>query len=738
MISVAEKRDLVAMKPVNAVLLAGGVLGFSYATTQLALMRELLVAFSGNEMVLGFVLGGWLLLMGIGTLAGRVSDRLSQPLVWLSVCLVVLALVPPIQVFVLRWLRNVIFTRGAEVEPAQTLCSVLVVLLPYCVPGGLALALTSASLLASNGANAVSRIYTADAIGSVAGGLLFSLVLVHFMDHIALLLFPAAANLLMAGALAWYSNRPGLAYVSVTLAVTLPLVGILGHADSVSTQLQYEGQQVLAYAQSEYGNLVLLKADEQLNVLQNNVPIGSSRDNFHSEETVHYAMSQRPDARQVLLAGGCLSGSPAEVLKYSGLERIDCIEMDPAVFRLSGQLMPGKPPDSRIRFVLSDPRTFLSQGLSNHAYDVIILDVPPPSTAALNRFFTVEFFRQIRKILSPDGVLAFSLGEYANYVSPEFARVLSSARATVASQFQNVKLVPGARVLFLASAGPLFEDIASRMETNAVRVAMLKRSYLKSQLAPDRFQDLSRAAAMAAPLNHDFSPVLYFLHLRHWLSRFDWRVGFACGAAALALLCYLAYLVWHRPTALVMFGAGFAGTTLQIVLLLAYQILCGSVYYQLGIIISLFMAGLALGAWFATRGFFPTGSLFRNDSVVLVWLAALIVVFALFLPYNLRAFGSWSGPVASVSGPKVAIGLFAFALAALLGAQFTVANRIDYDSTAGPASRLYAADFLGSFTGAVIACTILIPLLGVAVACYLTAALNLITAGIFSFRARSA
>ena len=49
------------------VLFAVGALGVSCVMTQLALVRELLGVFAGNEMVLGVALGVWLLLMGIGT-----------------------------------------------------------------------------------------------------------------------------------------------------------------------------------------------------------------------------------------------------------------------------------------------------------------------------------------------------------------------------------------------------------------------------------------------------------------------------------------------------------------------------------------------------------------------------------------------------------------------------------------------------------------------------------------------
>ena len=89
-------------------------------------------------------------------------------------------------------------------------------------------------------------------------------------------------------------------------------------------------------------------------------------------------------------------------------------------------------------------------------YDVAIIDVPAPSTAQLNRFYTVEFLAEIKRVLAPDGVVSFALGQYENYVSPELARMLSSARLSLRHSFRNVLVIPGSRVFFLASDGPLF------------------------------------------------------------------------------------------------------------------------------------------------------------------------------------------------------------------------------------------------------------------------------------------
>src|SRR5208283_1375810 len=166
------------------VLLAVGALGFSCVMTQLALMRELLGAFSGNELVLGLVLGNWLLLMGAGAWLGRTSDKLRNPLAVLVFAQILLAVLPLLQVFLLRALRNVVFIRGAAVGVTETVVAALVLLLPYCVAAGYALTLVCSILARETGPAGIGRAYVADSLGSILGGILFSFVFMRFLDHI--------------------------------------------------------------------------------------------------------------------------------------------------------------------------------------------------------------------------------------------------------------------------------------------------------------------------------------------------------------------------------------------------------------------------------------------------------------------------------------------------------------------------------------------------------------------------
>ena len=83
---------------------------------------------------------------------------------------------------------------------------------------------------------------------------------------------------------------------------------------------------------------------------------------------------------------------------------------------------------------------------------------------------------------------------------------------------------------------------------------------------------------------------------------------------------------------------------------------------------------------------------------------------------------------------KAIVVLLTLILAVLVGMQFPLANRLEFDGTAAAASRLYTADFIGACLGALLACTLLIPLIGVGGVCWLTAALNVLGCGLMKLR----
>ena len=61
--------------------------------------------------------------------------------------------------------------------------------------------------------------------------------------------------------------------------------------------------------------------------------------------------------------------------------------------------------------------------------------------------------------------------------------------------------------------------------------------------------------------------------------------------------------------------SGFAASALEVVLLLGFQALYGSLYRQVGLVVTVFMGGLAVGAWRAQRTLFraPTSADLPDD-----------------------------------------------------------------------------------------------------------------------------
>jgi spermidine synthase len=468
-------------------------------------------------------------------------------------------------------------------------------------------------------------------------------------------------------------------------------------------------------------------------------------------------MAQRPDARRVLLVSGGVAGVAKEILKYN-VAGVDCVELDPLVIETGRRFLPEHFADPRIWVIATDARQFVRQ--TTNRYDVVILALPDPSTAQLNRFFTVEFFSGVKRVLADGGVLSFALGRYENYVSPELAQLLASAHWSLKQSFANILVLPGGRVFFLASDGPLHGDIAAQVEVHGILTKLVNRHYLDAMFTADRMADIQRAVSQPAAMNRDFSPMLYFYHLRHWMSQFTLSFGALQAVLLLLLLVYLIRLpvlsiLRSRATAedgrstakdgrgpaLVLFASGFAGSALEVVLLLAFQVLCGSVYHQVGVIVTVFMVGLAVGAAWANRA--PTNleegragcpqhaatarsesAPYQRQARCLRYLAFAIAALALLLPALLFSLNRLSSAVPAFVVIQAVIALLTLILAVLVGAQFPLANQLQFDGTATGASQLYTADFVGAALGALLASTLLIPLLGVTGVCLLTAALN--------------
>ncbi len=700
-----------------------GTLGASAILTQLVFMREFLSVFSGNEIIFGITLGIWLLLTGIGTSIGRVGTEFKEPMTLLISGLMVLSFIPVISIFLLRTIRDVVFIRGAAVGLTEAILSCTVLLLPYCLLSGGLLTISCSASSSNDGPRNIGWVYFSDNVGSIIGGFFFTFVLVTSFSHFGILYAQSFATLAVAGIASWHRRQKLLVFMAGLILAALIGIATLTDMDSISTGMQYPGQTIAFAGNSAYGRLIVTELDGQLNFIENGIPLFASSNIQEIEESVHYAMAQRPSAGRVLILAGGVSGTAREVLKY-GTGEVASVEIDPLVLKVGRKFFRNNVLDPRIRLIQMDGRMYLKQ--AKDSYDVIISEVPDPTTCQLNRYFTIEFFQEVKRALMPGGVLSISMGHYENYVNPELSRSIAALHHTLAAVFKNVMMIPGGKIYFLASDGEMTKDISTRLAEHLISPVSIRRDYIQEVMRPDRLLDINRAIAEKAPLNTDFYPILYYYRLIFWMNQFDVQLGFL-----LALLIALTtpYLLKMRAIAFAIFVSGFAASALEIVLLIFFQVLFGSLYQQIGLIMTVFMTGLAIGSFVVNRLVQLPGR--RHVAV----LAFCIALFALILPIVLK----WLSHIQPWTTSITILGQAVFAfltllLALLVGMQFPAAARTGFETTARTAARMYTADFIGAFLGASIFSSFVIPRCGVTTACLVIAGMIIVSGFVVGFK----
>ncbi len=679
------------------------LLGFLATSFQIYLLREFEAHFYGNELTYGLVLAAWLLWGGLGSLAGprlRFRPEGLPGLYTAAIGLYFLSLAG------LRFSHRLLGTLPGELTGlVPALLFALALALFASFPLGLAFVWNAARLGGDPG-----RTYLLESLGAAAAGLLVQLVLIPRSSNwqgAALVAAMAGLGILWA-----FPSRRGAALCAGTLA----LAALFAAADGPSLRSAWKPFDLVEARDTRYGKLQVVRTGDQISLYSNGLPLFAYPNTEAAEEAVHFALLQRPGAADVLLVGGGVSGGCAEVLKYP-LARLDYVEIDPETIRLAERYLPEAGlralRDPRVRILFEDGRAFIER--TARLYDAILLSLPEPATALINRFYTLEFFAEARRKLRPDGVLSFVVPSAENYISRDLEQFLRSLDTTLRRVFPEVAVVPGETNIFLASAAPLTTDpsrLAAAIARLGLRNSFVRADALASRLSPLRTDYLAEKVRGGPGLvNSDLVPVSYYFHSVLWAAQFRgvesrvlrflarlpafWILDFpllliAAGAAFLALRR-------RRSPARFLVPLAFAGLTTilaEMAVLIIFQSAFGYVYGKISLLFAAFMAGLSLGSLAGLTRRRPSG----------FDLAAVQAGFAVLLVLTLR--------LAERRGPEIVPFLSLAAFGALSGYLFVAANRLFLRETPH-AGTGYGVDLLGSFAGVVLASAVVIPLLGV-------------------------
>ena len=212
---------------------------------------------------------------------------------------------------------------------------------------------------------AASSAYLLEAAGSGFGGIVASLLLLRFLDSFQIAAVVAMFNLCMAAVLLLRASRMQIAALTVAVALfAIPLLMFVAPSlDRSSHALLWRGFRLVGSRDSIYGNLTVTENGNVRSMYQNSVILANAPDQNAAEEAVDYALLESPAPRRVLMIGGGVNGSIAEALKHPTVERIDYVELDPALVEMARQFFPEQSApvvsDSRVHLHTADGRYFL-------------------------------------------------------------------------------------------------------------------------------------------------------------------------------------------------------------------------------------------------------------------------------------------------------------------------------------------------------------------------------------------
>jgi spermidine synthase len=288
---------------------------------------------------------------------------------------------------------------------------------------------------------ASGRLYAWNTAGAIAGALASDLLLVPRLGLqppylvFAALLVGGGAWALAEGA-AWRPALRGLVPAGLVVALVAaapwwtPWDPVLMSSGVHRYGLEWRGQLDSAFALGswlrEQRELVFYKEGPEAVVAVSETATGrrflsvngktdagsGAQDVLTQKFIAHVPMLLHPSPRQVLVIGWGSGATAASAALYPGVERIECVEIEPAVFAaapLFDELGGGLLEDPRFSISFRDGRNHLLR--ARERWDVIVSEPSNPWISGVSNLFTREFYEVARDRLAPRGIF----GQWFHY-----------------------------------------------------------------------------------------------------------------------------------------------------------------------------------------------------------------------------------------------------------------------------------------------------------------------------------
>ena len=256
---------------------------------------------------------------------------------------------------------------------------------------------------------AISDALALDYVGALLGAIAFPLVVLPLMGLSRASLAFGLLNLLVAG---WASTLLEKRMWGKVAAVGVVLLSAFFGSGAVVGHLEdrlYQDR-IVYTEQTPYQRIVLTRWRDDLRLyLDGHIQFSSIDEARYHEALVLPALAATVP-REVLILGGGDGLAAARVLRDARVERIDVVDLDPAMTALARTnpglvaLNEGSLSDPRVTVHNQDAMAFLED--TQQAWDVVLLDLPDPHSATLAKLYSTAFYALVARRLRAEGVLA--------------------------------------------------------------------------------------------------------------------------------------------------------------------------------------------------------------------------------------------------------------------------------------------------------------------------------------------
>ena len=165
----------------------------------------------------------------------------------------------------------------------------------------------------------------------------------------------------------------------------------------------------------------------------------TEKDEFiYHDMITHVAMATNPKIKKVLVIGAGDGGTVRELTRYKNIEKIDMVEIDERVVRLSQQFLPitaDKLSDPRVTMYFEDGLKFVKDS-KEATYDLILVDSTDPISVG-EGLFTTDFYNGCFRVLGEEGIL---INQHESPYFENFSKEMQKAHRKIRETFPIAKV----------------------------------------------------------------------------------------------------------------------------------------------------------------------------------------------------------------------------------------------------------------------------------------------------------